>query len=76
MNTCERFLRYVGINTASSENSPCSPTSTCQFDLAKMLADELEDLGVSNVFLDEHCYVYGRISASLGCESCKKVGFI
>ena len=57
-----RFLRYVRIDTRSEENRQ-SPTTRTQFTLARMLAKELEDMGASQVRLDEeHCYVYARIA--------------
>ena len=76
MDITDRFLQYIKFNTASSEDNINSPTSLCQFDLAKLLSNELKAMGVSDVFLDRHCYVYGKIPASLGYESSKKIGFI
>ena len=60
----ERFLRYARINTTSDENSETCPSSECQWNLARMLRDELTALGVSGVRLDEHGYVYGEIPAN------------
>lgn len=61
----ERFLRYVKVDTQSSEeNSEAGkfPSTDKQHNLAKMLADELKDIGVDDVFYDErYCYVYARI---------------
>lgn len=72
----ERFLKYVRINTASSENSEINPTSSCQFDLAKILKDELILIGLDDVYLDKNCYVYAKLPASSGYESCKSIGLI
>ncbi len=61
----ERFLRYVKIDTQSSETSGLSPSTAKQHDLAKLLYDELNELGLKDVFYDkEHCYVYGTIPAN------------
>jgi tripeptide aminopeptidase len=76
MNASERLLKYVLVHTSSDENSAESPSSTRQFVLADMLARELEQLGAENVVRDEHCYVYGTIPASAGCESAPAIGFI
>lgn len=62
----ERFLRYISVDTKSDEDSATSPSTMKQFNLARMLADELTEMGVSNVRLDEdHCYVYGEIPSNL-----------
>ena len=76
MKTYERLLSYVKILTPSNEDSTTSPSSHCQFDLARILVDELKNLGISDVSLDEHCYVYAHIPASEGLDSCKTLGFI
>ncbi|MBQ6733301.1 MAG: peptidase T [Lachnospiraceae bacterium] len=61
----ERFLRYVKIDTQSSEESGLSPSTAKQHDLAKLLYEELKTLGASDVFYDEeHCYVYAGIPAN------------
>ena len=76
MKTYERLLSYVKILTPSNEDSTTSPSSHCQFDLARILVDELKNLGISDVSLDEPCYVYAHIPASEGLDSCKTLGFI
>ena len=76
MKASERFLKYAVIPTPSDENSSTSPSSACQFDLAKVVADEMAALGIQDVHLDENCYLYGRIPASSGYENCPKIGFI
>lgn len=72
----ERLLRYAAIDTGSDETSEVTPSSAGQLVLAKKLAEELLELGVSDVYADEHAYVYGRIPASAGYETCCRVGFI
>lgn len=76
MRAYERFLKYVVVRTPSDENSETVPSSSCQFDLAHMLVQELKDLGVSDAKVDEQCYVYGHIPATPGCEDRTKLGFI
>ena len=76
MKAYERFLKYVQINTASSETSDTTPSTACQFDLANLVAEEMREIGVSEVYVDEHAYVYGVIPASEGLEDAMSIGFI
>lgn len=76
MKTHERFLNYVRIHTASSEDSTTVPTTARQFDLAKMLVEELHALGIENARVDDKCYVYASIPATAGCENAPALGFI
>ena len=61
MEVQERFLRYVALDTTSDENCPDCPSSERQWALGKLLKQEMEELGMTDVRLDEHCYVYGCI---------------
>lgn len=59
----ENLVRYVKIPTASDPaNISKQPSTEVQWDLAKLLKDELITLGVEDVELDEHCYVYGYVN--------------
>ena len=68
----EKFIRYVKIDTEADENSTSYPSSLKQLDLAKVLFNELKDLGVE-VELDEWGLVYAKIP---GDESLPKIGLI
>ncbi len=73
----ERFIRYVQVNTTSEANCPRTPTTQCQFDLARMLEKELTEIGVQNVWLDEaHCIVYGTVPSTMKEGQGKSIGFI
>ena len=76
MRTYERLLRYAAIHTTSDPESGTSPSSSRQLDLARLLAEELRALGVADARVDEHCYVYGSLPATPGCEGCPALGFI
>ncbi len=76
MRAYERLIRYARIHTASDEKGEGTPSAAREFDLARALETELKAMGVQDVFVDEHCYVYGRIPATPGCESKPCVGFI
>ena len=77
MRAYERLLRYVKVNTASSESGAgTSPSTQRQFDLARLLADELRALGVADAELTGSCYVYGHLEATPGCEGAPCLGLI
>ena len=76
MRAYERLLRYARIHTASSETGDTTPSTACQFDLAKLLAEELRAMGAAEVYTDEHAYVYGKIPATPGLEAKPCVGFL
>ncbi len=76
MKAYERLLNYVAIDTPSDPESGKTPSSDCQFVLAKMLVEELKNLGVENAHVDEKCYVYASIPATAGYENSKRLGFI
>ncbi|MEJ2293858.1 MAG: peptidase T [Candidatus Lokiarchaeota archaeon] len=71
-----RFIRYAQIWTTSDVNSPSFPSTKCQFELAKLLFNELKVLNLENIVLDEKCYVYADIPESVGLEKVKKIGLI
>lgn len=76
MKAYERFLKYATVLTPSDENSETVPSSQCQFDLARILEAEMKELGLSNVHLDEQCYLYGNLPATEGLEDKPAIGFI
>ncbi len=61
----ERFLRYVQVDTQSDEDSTSSPSTEKQKNLARMLADELRELGCSDVELTEWGYVYATVPGTM-----------
>lgn len=60
----ERLLRYAVINTESKRGVDTTPSTAGQWDLLKMLLEELRDIGVSDADLNEHGYLIARIPAS------------
>ncbi len=72
----DRFLKYVSIDTQSSEdNEGKCPSTEKQFDLARYLVDELQSLGLEDVEMDEHAYVYATLPANTDKEV-PTIGFI
>ncbi|MBQ7868583.1 MAG: peptidase T [Clostridia bacterium] len=76
MRAYERLLRYVAISTPACETSGVTPSSQCQFDLARVLADEMRQIGFANVRLTDDCFVYGDLPATPGMEELPCLGLI
>ena len=76
MRAYERLIRYAKVFTTSDpESEPC-PSTARQFDLANLLVEEMKNIGVTNAFVDENCYVYGTIPATAGYEEKPSLGLI
>ena len=67
-NVTERFLRYVVIDTQSDPSSSTCPSTDKQKDLGRLLAAELQAMGIRDAHLDEHGYVYASIAANTDKE--------
>lgn len=76
MKVQDRFLKYVSFTTTSDENCESCPSTKQQFELGKYLAQELIDIGLQQVKIDEHCYVYGLLPATAGHEDDDAIAFI
>ena len=72
----ERLLKYVSYWTTSDDSCSNIPSSEREFDLARALTQELTSMGLTDVTLTDHCYVYAKLPATPGMESCKAIGFI
>ena len=72
----ERFLKYAQIETTSSEETSTTPSSDCQFNLARLLVDELLELGLSDAQVDEHCYVTATLPSNVVGRLVPTIGFI
>jgi tripeptide aminopeptidase len=76
MRAYERLLQYATVHTTSNPQSGTHPSAACEFDLAKLLVEELKALGVEDARVDENCYVYGTVPASEGYENAPALGLI
>ena len=77
MRAYERFLTYAKIHTASADEQGVTPSTPCQWDLAKVLLEEMKEVGLHDVKLDEQwCIVTGHIPATPGCENAPVIGFL
>ena len=71
----ERFLKYVKIHTTSDSESNSHPSTSRQFDLAKILVEELKELGLEEISLDENGYVMATLPSNINKEV-PTIGFI
>ncbi|MCX6258235.1 MAG: peptidase T [Bacteroidia bacterium] len=60
----DRFLRYIAIDTKSDDDSTSCPSTGKQFNLAKILVEELKSMGLSDASLDENCYIMATLPAN------------
>ena len=73
----DRFLRYVRVETQSKEEETTVPSTPTQWTLAKMLVEELRELGAENVRISEHCMVYATIPANVPMnDKLPPIGFL
>lgn len=70
----DKFLRYISVDTTSDPESETQPSSQRQFNLLKMLRDELQTMGISTT-LDEYGYVMATIPANIE-TAVPAIGFI
>jgi tripeptide aminopeptidase len=65
----DRFLRYVRVDTQSQRDRTQSPSTPGQLDLARMLADELLELGLTDAAVDENGYVTATLPATIDTDA-------
>lgn len=75
MTIVERFLKYVSFDTQSAEDAETTPSTEKQWILASYLKEELEGIGLTEVEIDEHAYVYATLPANTD-KPLPTVGFI
>ncbi len=75
MTLVERFLKYVSFDTQSSDESGVTPSTDKQMVFAQYLKTELEELGLEEIELDEHGYLYATLPANTD-KPVPTVGFI
>lgn len=69
-----RFFRYLAISSQSDANNPSIPSSEGQLTLAKLLADELTQLGLNDIHIDEYGVLTAHFSGAK--KQAPKVGFV
>ncbi|MBR6090426.1 MAG: tripeptide aminopeptidase PepT, partial [Anaerolineaceae bacterium] len=76
MELLDRFLRYIKVHTTSDPKSDTVPTTARQLDLAKILCEDLKEIGITDARISEYGYVYGSIPATSGYEDVPALGLI
>ena len=75
MDLINRFLRYVRIDTQSAEEAGTTPSTPGQMEFVKMLREELQAMGLEEITLDEHGYLFATLPANTP-RTVPTVGFI
>ena len=71
----DRFITYVKVDTQSNENNETCPSTPGQLTLARLLVDELHQIGMQEVTLDEHGYVMATLPSNSD-QPVPTIGFI
>lgn len=74
-NIIDRFISYVIIDTESDANSPTTPSTKKQLDLANLLVKELNTIGLTEVTIDKNGYVMGTLPSNVDYEV-PTIGFV
>jgi len=69
------LLKYVEFDTQSQPETKVCPSTDKQFELAKYLKNQMEEMGLKDVSMSDRCYVYGTIPATCDAD-CPTVGFL
>lgn len=75
MDIVDRFIKYARIDTQSDENSTQTPSTPKQFNLAKEVEQEMLEMGLTEVSLDNNCYLMATLSANTQ-KKLPVIGFI
>ncbi|AMC10079.1 peptidase T [Lutibacter profundi] len=74
-NITDRFVKYITIDTQSDPENSAFPSTEKQWDLARILVDELQEIGMQNVTLDDNCYVMATLPSNVDFKV-PTIGFI
>jgi len=72
----DRLLRYVKVDTQADPASTTVPSTMKQFDLARLVEQECKDLGLSDVYLDDKCYLYAKLPSNIADKEIPAIGFV
>ena len=62
----ERFIKYVGIDTQADAKSDTCPSSPGQIELAKVVVEDLKEIGITDIDLDDNGYLFATIPGNVG----------
>jgi len=71
----DRFISYVKIDSQSNANSVATPSTEKQWNIANKLVQDLNDIGLSEVSIDENAYIYATLPSNIK-KKCPTIGFI
>lgn len=71
----DRFVKYIKIDTQSDHENPAFPSTEKQWDLAKILVEDLKEIGMSDIELDDNCYIMATLPSNVNFEV-PVIGFI
>ncbi|MEZ4841115.1 MAG: peptidase T [Flavobacteriaceae bacterium] len=71
----DRFTKYIKIDTQSDPNNEAFPSTEKQWNLAKILVEDLKEIGLQNVTLDDNCYIMATLPSNVDYEV-PTIGFI
>jgi tripeptide aminopeptidase len=74
-NIIDRFIKYITIDTQSDPNNPDFPSTEKQWNLAKILVDDLKSIGVQDITLDGNCYIMATLPSNVSYQV-PTIGFI
>lgn len=75
MNIVDRFIKYAKIDTQSDENNSETPSTKKQFDLARLVEQEMMDMGLEDISLDDKCYLMATLPANSD-KDLPTIGFV
>ena len=75
MNIVDRFIKYAKIDTESDENNTETPSTKKQFDLARVVEQEMKEMGLEDISLDDKCYLMATLPANCD-KDLPTIGFI
>jgi tripeptide aminopeptidase len=70
----DKFIKYVKIDTMSSDDATTTPSTLKQFDLANVLKTELQELGLIDINLSDECILTATLPSN--CDDTEAIGFI
>lgn len=71
----DRFVKYISIDTQSDPENPDFPSTKKQWNLANILVEELNEIGMEDVNLDENCYLMATLPSNVDFDV-PTIGFI
>ncbi len=71
----DRFVKYITIDTQSDPENPGFPSTEKQWNLAKVLVEDLERIGMKNITLDDNCYIMATLPSNVN-HQVPTIGFI